>query len=153
MGDGDYLVAGTPDDGLVTVDAATAAELSRTTLVGRAEVVDAGRVAALVATPAEIPDPAAAAAEVARLAGGDEAAYRDLLARDAPRVVVTADLEADREAIDAAIADGRLAGLRRRGGAAGRRRRRLRRHLPRAGLGAHDGDGAPRGRRDAASPP
>jgi hypothetical protein len=111
VGDGDYLVAGTPDDGLVTVDAATAAELSRTTLVGRAEVVDAGRVAALVATPAEIPDPAAAAAEVARLAGGDEAAYRALLARDAPRVVVSADLEADREAIDAAIADGRLAGL------------------------------------------
>jgi hypothetical protein len=74
VGDGDYLVAGTPDDGLVTVDAATAAELSRTTLVGRAEVVDAGRVAALVATPDEIPDRVAAAAEVTSLAGGDEAA-------------------------------------------------------------------------------
>ncbi|HYN48603.1 MAG TPA: hypothetical protein VER83_07025, partial [Candidatus Nanopelagicales bacterium] len=111
VGDGDYLIAGTPDDGLVTLDAATAAELSRTTLVGRAEVVDAGRVAALVATPAEIPDAGAAAAEIARLTGGDEAAYRDLLAGDAPRVIVTTDLEADREAIDAAIADGRLAGL------------------------------------------
>ena len=111
VGDGDYLVAGTPDGGLVTLDAATAAELARTTLDGRAEVVDAGRVAALVATPAEVPDPAAAAAELARLAGGDEAAYRDLLAGDVPRVVVTADLEADRAGIDAAIADGRLAGL------------------------------------------
>jgi len=117
-GDGDYLLVGSPDDGLVTLDAATAAELSRTTLVGRAEVVDAGRVDALVATPAEIPDPAAAGAEVASLVGGDEAAYRDLLASDAPRVIVTADLGADRKAIDAtiaainaAIADGRLAGL------------------------------------------
>ncbi|MFH0750933.1 MAG: phospholipid carrier-dependent glycosyltransferase, partial [Chloroflexota bacterium] len=111
VGDGDYLLVGTPGDGLVVLDAATAAELSRTTQDGRAEVVDAGRVAALVATPAEIPDPAAAAAELARLAGGDEAAYRDLLAGDAPRVTVTTDLGADREAIDAAIADGRLAGL------------------------------------------
>ena len=111
VGDGDYLVAGTPDDGLVTLDAATAAELSRTTLDGRADVADAGRVDALVATPAEVPDPAAAATIVAGLTGGDEATYRDLLARDAPSVIVTADLGADREAIDAAIADGRLAGL------------------------------------------
>ena len=111
VGDGDYLVAGTPDDGLVTIDAATAAELSRTTLAGRADVVEAGRVEALVATPAEVPDPAAAAAELARLAGGDEAAYRELLTLDAPRVIVTADLAADHAAIDAAIADGRLAGL------------------------------------------
>jgi 4-amino-4-deoxy-L-arabinose transferase-like glycosyltransferase len=111
VGNGDYLVAGTPDGGLVTLDAATAAELSRTTLAGRAEVVDAGRVAALVATPAGVPDPAAAAVLVASLTGGDAAALGALLARDAPRVIVTADLGTSREAIDAAIADGRLAGL------------------------------------------
>ena len=34
VGDGDYLVAGTPDGGLVTIDAASGIELSRTTLAG-----------------------------------------------------------------------------------------------------------------------
>jgi len=111
VGDGEYLVAGTPEGGLVTLDAASGAELSRTTLDGRAEIVDAGRVAALVATPAEVPDPAAAAAQVASLVGGDEAAYRDLLKQDLPRVVVTADVAPNREAIDAAIADGALPGF------------------------------------------
>ncbi len=111
VGGGDYLVAGTPDDGLVTLDAATGTELARTTLAGRAEVVDAGRVAALVARPAEVPDPAAAAAEVARLVGGDAAAYRAQLAPGAPRVILATNLEAGREALDAAIADGRLAGI------------------------------------------
>lgn len=110
-GDGDYLIAGTPDDGLVTLDGAAGIELARTTLDGRAEVVEAGRVPALVAAPAEVSDPAAAAAEVARLVGGDEAAYLERLALDLPRVVVAADVEAERAAIDAAIADGRLAGL------------------------------------------
>ena len=111
VGDDDYLVAGTPDSGLVTLDAATGIELSRTTLDGRAEVVDAGRVTALVATPAELPDPAAAAAEVVPLVGGDEAAVRARLEQDLPRVVVTTDIAANREAIDAGIADGSLAGL------------------------------------------
>ncbi len=111
-GTGDYVIAGLPDGALVTLDAATAAELSRTILPGRAEVVDAGSVDALVATPAEVPDPAAAAAEVARLAGGDEAAYRELLALDAPQVVLTTELASGRDGLDAAIADGTLAGLR-----------------------------------------
>ena len=65
---GDYVVAATPGDGLVTLDAATAAELSRTAVAGRADVVDAGRVDALVASPADVPDPAAAAAEVVAIA-------------------------------------------------------------------------------------
>ena len=111
VGDGDYLVAGTPDGGLVTIDAASGIELSRTTLAGRAEVVDAGRVTALVATPAEVPDPAAAAAEVVLLVGGGEAAHRARLEQDLPRVVVTTDVAANRTAIDAAIADGSLAGF------------------------------------------
>ncbi len=111
VGDGDYLVAGTPDGGLVTLDAASGIELSRTTLAGRAEVVDAGRVAALVAAPAEIPDPAAAAAEVVLLVGGEEEAHRARLALDLPRVIVTTDVAANREAIDAAIADGSLVGF------------------------------------------
>ena len=100
-----------PDDELVTIDAATAMELSRAAVPGWAEVADAGQVAALVAVPAEVPDPAAAAAEVARLVGGDEAAYRALLALDAPQVVLTSDLGTGREAVDQAIADGTLAGI------------------------------------------
>ncbi|MCU0479132.1 MAG: hypothetical protein MUE92_10405, partial [Chloroflexi bacterium] len=111
-GTGDYVIAGLSGDALVTLDAATTAELSRTVLPGRAEVVDAGRVDALVANPSEVPDPAAAAAEVARLAGGDEAAYRDLLALDAPQVVLTTEVTAGREALEAAIEDGTLVGLR-----------------------------------------
>jgi dolichyl-phosphate-mannose--protein O-mannosyl transferase len=111
VGDGEYLVAGTPEGGLVALDAASGAELSRTILDGRAEVVDAGRVAALVATPTEVPDPATAAAEIARLVGGDEAVYRALLEQDLPRVVVAANVEPDRAAIDTAITDGQLAGF------------------------------------------
>ncbi len=111
-GDADYVMAALPDGGLVTLDAATGEELSRLTLPGRAEIVDAGRIPALVADPAEVPDPVAAAAEVAALAGGDEAAYRVRLSSQAGTVVVAARLAESREAIDAAIADGRLAGLR-----------------------------------------
>jgi len=95
----------------VALDAASGIELSRTTLDGRAEVVDAGRVTALVATPAELPDPAAAAAEIVPLVGGDEAAVRARLEQDLQRIVVTTDIAANREAIDAGIADGSLAGL------------------------------------------
>ncbi len=112
VGTGDYVMAGLPGGTLVTFDAATAAELSRTVLPGRADVVDAGQVDALVATPADVPDAAAAAAEVARLLGGDVAAYRGLLARDASQVVVTTDLGADRAPLEQAIADGKLAGFR-----------------------------------------
>ena len=109
-GTGDYVIAGLPDDELVTFDAATAAELSRAAIPGRADVVDAGRVDALVATPAEVPDPAAAAAEVARLVGGDEADYRG--APRARRAAGRADHRAwgpTARPLDAAIADGTLA--------------------------------------------
>jgi hypothetical protein len=111
-GDGFYVIAGTAGDGLVTFDVATAAELSRTTVAGRSEVADAGRVDALVASPADVTDPAAAAAELATLLGGDEATYLAQLTSDAPEVVLTSDLATDREAVDAAIADGRLVGHR-----------------------------------------
>jgi 4-amino-4-deoxy-L-arabinose transferase-like glycosyltransferase len=111
-GSGDYVLAGLPGGGLATFDAATGDELSRLTLPGLAEVVDAGRVSALVARPAEVPDPAATAAEVARLVGGDPAAYRELLAGDAPEVVLTSDLAGGREAVDQAVGEGALPGLR-----------------------------------------
>jgi hypothetical protein len=110
-GSGDYVLAGLPDGGLATVDAATGAELSRLTLPGLSDVADAGRIPALVAVPAEVPDAGTAATEVALLVGGDEAAYRELLTRDAPEVILTSDLAGSREAVDQAIAEGRLPGL------------------------------------------
>ena len=107
---GDYIIVGTPGDGLVTLDAATAVELSRTAVAGRADVVDAGRIEALVAVPADVPDPAAAAAELATLLGGDEATYAALLVRDAAEVVIASDVADVTEDVAAAIADGRLPG-------------------------------------------
>ncbi len=111
-GTGDYVLAGLGGGELVAFDAATAAELSRTTLDGLAEVVDAGTVSALVANPSDVADPAAEAAEVARLVGGDAEGFRALLASDAGRVILTSDLAADRAAVDQAIADGLLIGVR-----------------------------------------
>jgi hypothetical protein len=111
-GDADYVMAAISDSGLVTLDAATGAELSRLSLPGRAEVADAGRIAALVANPDEVPDPRAAAAEVSALVGGEEAAYVARLASEAGTVVLTSDITESREALDAAIADGRLPGHR-----------------------------------------
>jgi hypothetical protein len=111
---GDYVIAGTPDDGLVTLDAATAVELSRTAVAGRADVVDGGRVEALVAVPADVPDRAAAASELVALLGGDDAEYAGLLAGSAAEVVIAADVADVRDDLAAAIADGRLPGLQLR---------------------------------------
>ena len=111
-GDGSVILAGLGGDALVTIDAATGTQLSRTTVPGRADVATAGTVPALVAAPAEVTDVPAATAELARLLGGNEAAYRARLGLAVPEVVVTADLGAARDALDQAIADGRLPGLR-----------------------------------------
>ncbi len=111
VGTGDFVVAGMPGDALVTFDAATAAELSRVTVAGRADVADAGQVEALVAIPGDVTDAAAVAAELVTLVGGDAAAYRAALESDAPRVVLTADIVANRAAVDAAITAGTLAGV------------------------------------------
>jgi len=110
-GSGSYVLAGLAGGVLATFDGGTAAELSRTTLPGLADVADAGTVSALVANPPAVADPGAAAAEIARLVGGDAAAYRGLLASDAAEVVLTSDLGGARDALDAAIADGRLPGI------------------------------------------
>jgi dolichyl-phosphate-mannose--protein O-mannosyl transferase len=107
---GGQVIAATGADGLVTFDAATAAELSRTTVAGRADLVEAGSSEALVAWPPEIPDPAAAAALLTTLIGGDAAAHEALLRTDAPEVVLASDLGEARPELEAAIVDGRLPG-------------------------------------------
>jgi dolichyl-phosphate-mannose--protein O-mannosyl transferase len=107
---GGYLIAATGADGLLTFDAATAAEISRTTVAGRADLVEAGSGEGLVARPPEVADPAAAAALLATLIGGDAAALEALLRRDAFEVVLAGEVAESRPELEAAIADGRLPG-------------------------------------------
>jgi dolichyl-phosphate-mannose--protein O-mannosyl transferase len=114
-GTGDYVLAGLSGDELVTFDSATARELSRVTIRGLADIADAGQVDALVGAPADVADPAAEAALLARLLGGDAATYRSALETDASQVALTTDLATSRPALEKAIADGRLAGLSIRG--------------------------------------
>ena len=108
---GSMLIAGTPDDTLVSLDAVSGARLASFRLPGRAEVVDAGSVDALVADPAAVADPAGVAAELARILGGIAATYETQLRTGATRVTITTDIKDQRTQLDAAIASGTLAGL------------------------------------------
>ena len=89
MGDGDYLVGGDAGGGLVTIDADGGIELSRTTVDGRAEVVDAGRVDRPRRHARRGAGPGRRRSRARRIVGGDEAAYRDRLEQDLPSAVVT----------------------------------------------------------------
>ncbi len=108
---GATLIAATPGDSLVSLDATSGDRLASFSLPGRAEVVDAGTVDALVADPAVVTDPAGAAAELARILGGTAATYEKQLRSSAPRVTITTAIKDQRAQIDAAIAGGSLAGL------------------------------------------
>ncbi len=108
---GATLVAATPGDGLVSLDVTSGSQLASFSLPGRTEVVDAGTVNALVADPATVGDPAAAAAELAKILGGTAATYEKQLRSGAPQVTITTAIKEQRTALDAAIASGALAGL------------------------------------------
>jgi hypothetical protein len=108
---GATLIAATPGDTLVALDTGSGAQLASFSLPGRAEVVDAGSVDALVADPASVDDPAGVAAELARILGGAAATYEEQLRPDATRVTITTDIKDQRTQLDAAIASGTLAGL------------------------------------------
>ena len=108
---GATLIAATPGDSLVSLDVTTGARLASFSLPGRAEVVGAGTVDALVADPATVTDPVGAAAELARIFGGTAATYEKLLRSGAPRVTITTAIKDQRTQLDAAIAGGSLAGL------------------------------------------
>jgi len=109
---GSTLIAGTPGDALVTLDPGSGARLASFSLPGRAEVVEAGSVEALVADPPTVGDPAGAAAQLARILGGTAATYEKQLHSAATRVTITTSISKDqRTQLDAAIASGTLAGL------------------------------------------
>ena len=110
-GDGATLIAATPGDGLVSLDAASGTRLASFNLPGRAEVADAGTVDALVAEPALVTDPTFVAGQLARILGGTAAAYEQQLRSGAARVTITTAITAQRTQLDSAIASGALAGI------------------------------------------
>ncbi len=108
---GATVLAATPGDTLVSLDAATGVRLASVTLAGRSEVADAGTVNALVADPASVSDPTFVAAQLSRILGGTAATYEQQLRSKASQVVISTAISAQRTQIDAAIASGALAGL------------------------------------------
>ena len=112
-GDGTTLVAALDDGTLAAFDAsgATGVATASTQMPGVVDMVDAGPLPALVATPAAVDDPAAEAKRLAEILGGTATDYEALLRASAPEVTLTSQVDADKAALDAAIADGSLAGL------------------------------------------
>ena len=111
--DGTGLVAVTTGDEAVVVDPVTGTDLGRQHLAGITAMSDAGTTPALVARPADVANPKAAASALAQLLGGKAADYEKRLAVETDRVFIAAvpDSGDKRTAIDAAITDGRLGGM------------------------------------------
>jgi predicted membrane-bound dolichyl-phosphate-mannose-protein mannosyltransferase len=111
--DGAGLVAATTGDDAVVIDPVTGSELGRHHLAGIAALSDAGTTPALVARPSDVANPRAAASALAQLLGGKAADYEKRLAAQTNRVFIAAVAASGdrRTAVDAAITDGRLAGM------------------------------------------
>ncbi|HEX8940123.1 MAG TPA: phospholipid carrier-dependent glycosyltransferase [Candidatus Limnocylindrales bacterium] len=108
---GDWVLALLPDDQLASVDVTGGATAGTLHLVGAADFAPAGSVTALFASPAQVPDRAAAARTLAGLVGGDAGRYEQALAATHD-IVIQADVsDAQRASVQAAIADGRLVGF------------------------------------------
>jgi len=108
---GATLIAATPGDTLTSLDATSGTRLASLSLPGRAEVVDAGSVNALVADPGTVTDPAGVAAQLARILGGPAATYEKQIRSGAAQVTISTAIAGQRAQLDAAIASGSLAGL------------------------------------------
>ncbi|HEU4920284.1 MAG TPA: phospholipid carrier-dependent glycosyltransferase [Candidatus Limnocylindrales bacterium] len=110
--DGRTLLVATPEDRLIALDAESAEVVGGAQLEGIAQFAPGGSGPALTALPEGVADPAAAASVLAELIGGDAATYEDRLAAAAEGTVIAGFSGSDRRAdLEAAIADGRLAGL------------------------------------------
>ncbi len=110
---GGTLFAALEDDELVAIDPTSGREIGRSDVAGVAALADAGTVPALVARPADVTDPAAAASELASLLGGSAGDFEERLAASTDRLVV-APVDASgesRKAVDDAVAAGRLPGI------------------------------------------
>ncbi len=111
--DGTGLLAATAADDAIVIDPLTGTERARHHLPGIAAMADAGSTPALIAHPADIPDPAAAATVLAELLGGQASDYERRLGGDQADVFVAAVPASGekRTSLDLAISDSRLAGL------------------------------------------
>ncbi|HSK51752.1 MAG TPA: phospholipid carrier-dependent glycosyltransferase, partial [Clostridia bacterium] len=109
--DGTTVLAASGDS-LQVVDSVTGETVATAEIDGLADLAEAGTTSALVATTAAVTDPAAVAARLAELLGGDAAAYEASLTSDAETVSV-AELgnEDDRTAVDEALLAGELPGI------------------------------------------
>jgi 4-amino-4-deoxy-L-arabinose transferase-like glycosyltransferase len=123
-GDGGALFVATGSDEVVVVDPWAATETGRTPVEGVTAFADAGDAESLVATPTAVVDPVGVAALLSSYLDDSETVYLKLLRSASEQVTIGPVDAAARPNIEAAIADGRLAGLvfasERRVAAAGR---------------------------------
>jgi hypothetical protein len=111
--DGGALLVATADNRLTTLDATSAEVLGTAQLDGIADLAPGGTSPTLVGTPGAVADPTAAASTIAQLLGGNAATYQQRLAGTGDRITVAGISSTDlRDKVQAAIDDGRLAGLR-----------------------------------------
>ncbi len=111
--DGTSVVAASADR-LTAVDLQAGSVIGSLDLPAIADLASGGSGSALVATVADVPDPAAAASTLAGILGGDAASYQAKLTDPAagPTVVLGGPGSGDaRTALDTAITDGRLPGI------------------------------------------
>ena len=110
--DGSAVLAITADDQVRTLDAADARVLGTVQLDEPSDIAPAGNAPALIGSVGAVEDPAGAGRLISSLIGGDAADYAERLAGDADRIVIAPVIGSEqRTKIQAAIDDGRLAGL------------------------------------------
>ncbi len=111
--DGCAVLARLPGGTIVSLDGGTGLELGRTTVEGAVALAPAGTVEMVLARPLEVPDPQGAATTLAGLLGADTSLLRSRLASTAEDLVPLAPIRdgSVRDAVQAAIDDGRLLGL------------------------------------------
>jgi Dolichyl-phosphate-mannose-protein mannosyltransferase/C-terminal four TMM region of protein-O-mannosyltransferase len=111
--DGSHVAAILPDDTVVIVDPDTGTETGRAVVPGAVDMAAAGSAQAIVGAPAQVDDPAAVAAELASILGGDAASFEDRLADTEEETVVVAPVPTGdvRAKLQTAIDDGKLPGI------------------------------------------
>ncbi len=111
---GQAIAALLSGDTVAVVDGGTGTESGRLVLPGAADMLAAGQSDAVVATPVDVTDAPAEAAELASILGGDAADYAPGLTQlDADTVTLPGTLTPEvRSSLQAAIDGGQLAGIR-----------------------------------------
>ncbi len=110
--DGMFLLATTASGDVASMDAGNGQDLGLAGLSGAADIETAGTADGLVADPASVADPSAAASTLAGILGTDAASIEKRLTAGTDRVVIAGSLDDTvHSRVEAAIADGRLAGF------------------------------------------